>query len=67
MNDARRLQRLLASKGRPMWQRRILRIVSPAWRAKERRVAETCRLIDLAWQAHTALERTQSETAGGDR
>lgn len=48
MNDARRLQRLLASKGRPMWQRRILRIVSPAWRAKERRVAESVRLVDAA-------------------
>ncbi|WIX99316.1 hypothetical protein QRX60_35445 [Amycolatopsis mongoliensis] len=36
---------------RPRWQQRVLRIVSPQWRAKARRVAELGRLVDLAKQA----------------
>lgn len=42
MNDARRCQRLL---------RRFRRIVSPNFRAKERRVAELARTVDLAHEA----------------
>jgi hypothetical protein len=51
MNDAQRFQKLLASKGRPMWQRHVLRVVCPAWRAKERRVAEFMRLAATAHEA----------------
>ncbi|WIY05441.1 hypothetical protein QRX60_16920 [Amycolatopsis mongoliensis] len=42
---------------RPAWQRRILRVISPSWRARERRVAEFTRLVALASRA---LEREQA-------
>jgi len=42
---------------RPRWQQRILRIVSPAYRARCRRAAETVRLVTMATRA---LEREQA-------
>ncbi|MFI6307446.1 hypothetical protein ACIBCH_36645 [Amycolatopsis thailandensis] len=36
------------TSGRPTWQRKVLRIVNPAWRARERRVAAFTQLVDRA-------------------